>query len=154
MNSKLELDRLDRRIIEALQQDGRVSLTEIGKRIGLSQPAVSERVQKLHDRGVITGYRAIVDPASVGLPITAFVRLKTGQEHIKPCLDLFRERREITEAHRVSGEDCFVIKVAVSDPAALEQIADVIARFGPVTTSLVFNSYIDRPIAPSGGHAA
>lgn len=149
MSHRRPLDRLDWKILEALQEDARMSLTSLGKSIGLSQPAMSERVQKLVDQNVIQGFRAIVDPAAVGMPITAIIRLKTGNDQIRRCVAFFETCPQIVEAHRVTGEDCFVLKVVTVDTQALENIADDVAKFGPITTSLVYNSYASKPISKS-----
>ncbi len=135
---------MDRRILRVLQADARTPLAEVGRRVGLSQPSVSERVQRLHDRGVLKGYRAHIDPAAVGLGIEAFVRLRTGNEMIETCLASFEGIPAIVQAYRVTGEDCFVLRVLVQSPEELERVTDRVARFGAVTTSLVFNCYIDR----------
>lgn len=135
-----ELDPTDLSMIEILQQDGRVSVSELGRRVGLSQPAASERLKRLEERGVISGYRAIVDPAAVGLGMMAVIRLRTSHEHIRPCLKQFSEMPEIIEILRLTGEDCFMLKVLVPTPAHLETIVDSIARHGAVTTSLVLRN--------------
>lgn len=135
-----ELDRLDVAILEALQENARMPLSEVGRRIGLSQPATSERVKRLEERGIIAGYGVRIDPAALGLGMMAIVRLKTTHEHIKPALRAFGEMPHVIEVHRMTGEDCFLLKVLVPTPGQLETIVDSIARFGAVTTSLVLRS--------------
>ena len=139
-STEKELDPTDLSMIEILQQDGRISVSELGRRVGLSQPAASERLKRLEERGVISGYRAIVDPAAVGLGMMAVIRLRTSHEHIRPCLKQFSEMPEIIEILRLTGEDCFLLKVLVPTPAHLETIVDSIARHGAVTTSLVLRN--------------
>jgi Lrp/AsnC family leucine-responsive transcriptional regulator len=134
------LDPTDLSIVEILQQDGRISVSELGRRVGLSQPAASERLKRLEERGVITGYRAVIDPAVVGLGMMAVIRLRTTHEHIRPCLKQFSEMPEIVEVLRLTGEDCFLLKVLVPTPSDLETIVDAIARHGAVTTSLVLRN--------------
>ncbi len=134
------LDPTDLSIVEILQQDGRISVSELGRRVGLSQPAASERLKRLEERGVITGYRAAIDPAVVGLGMMAVIRLRTTHEHIRPCLKQFSEMPEIIEVLRLTGEDCFLLKVLVPTPSDLETIVDAIARHGAVTTSLVLRN--------------
>ena len=134
------LDPTDLSMIEILQQDGRISVSELGRRIGLSQPAASERLKRLEERGIIAGYRAVIDPASVGLGMMAVIRLRTSHEHIRPCLKQFSEMPEIIEVLRLTGEDCFLLKVLVPTAANLETIVDSIARHGAVTTSLVLRN--------------
>jgi Lrp/AsnC family leucine-responsive transcriptional regulator len=134
------LDAKDYAIIEALQEDGRIPLSELGRKIGLSQPAMSERVRRLEERGVITGYGARINPAALGLNMMAIIRLKTAHEHIRACLKQFNELPFIVEMHRVTGDDCFVLKAIVPAPEYLAKIVDAIGRFGAVTTSVVLQS--------------
>jgi Lrp/AsnC family leucine-responsive transcriptional regulator len=131
------LDPTDIAIIEALQENGRIAISELGRRIGLSQPATSERVNRLEERGIIAGYGARIDPASLGLGMMAVVRLRTTHDQIRACLKQFSEMPQVIEVLRLTGEDCFLLKVLVPSPGELETIVDSIARFGAVTTSLV-----------------
>ncbi|MBO9708579.1 MAG: Lrp/AsnC family transcriptional regulator [Caulobacter sp.] len=140
------LDAKDIAILEALQADGRVPLSELGRRIGLSQPAMSERVKRLEERGVITGYGARIDPRALGLALDAIIRLKTSHEHIRACLETFERLPYVVEVHRVTGDDCFVLKAVVPAAADLAVIVDAIGRFGPVTTSVVLSSEPPKPI--------
>ncbi|MEZ2132833.1 MULTISPECIES: Lrp/AsnC family transcriptional regulator [unclassified Sinorhizobium] len=136
-NDRLVLDPTDIAIIEVLQEDGRMAISEVGRRIGLSQPAASERVKRLEERGIIAGYGARIDPASLGFGMMAVIRLRTTHEHIRACLKLFSEMPQVIEVLRLTGEDCFLLKVLVPSPGELEMIVDTIAKFGAVTTSLV-----------------
>lgn len=129
-------DALDDAILEALQCDGRIALAELGRRIGLSQPAMSERVRRLEEQGVITGYTARVDPRALGLATAAIVRLRTTHAQIGACLEQFAQMPQVLEVHRVTGEDCFVLRVRVPAPAQLAPGIDALARFGAVTTSV------------------
>lgn len=133
-------DRIDVAILAALQEHGRIPLSELGRRVGLSQPAMSERVRRLEERGAILGYGARVDPAALGLGVMAIIRLRTTHEYIKPALARFAEMPQIIEVHRLTGEDCFLLKVLVAAPGQLEGLIDAVARFGAVTTSLVLRS--------------
>lgn len=135
------LDAVDREILGILQAEGRLGITEIGRRVNLSQPAVSARVKRLERTGVITGYRAVVDPARLGLNIHAMVRLRTTHARVQACLDHFARVPEVIRAHRLTGEDCFLIDVYATNAERLETVVDDIARFGPVTTSLVLRTY-------------
>jgi len=140
------LDRLDIALLEALQDNARMPLSEIGRRIGLSQPATSERVKRLEERGIIAGYGARIDPVALGLGMMAIIRLKTTHEHIRPALGAFAAMPHVIEVHRLTGEDCFLLKVLVPTPGQLETIVDAIARFGAVTTSLVLRSEPAKPL--------
>jgi Lrp/AsnC family leucine-responsive transcriptional regulator len=134
------LDPTDMAIIEIMQEDGRIAISELGRRVGLSQPATSERVKRLEERGIIAGYRAAIDPAALGLGTMAMIRLRTTHEHIQTCLKKFAGMPQVVEVLRVTGEDCFLIKVIVPSPPDLETIVDAIGRYGAVTTNVVLRA--------------
>ena len=140
------LDPTDHAILAILQTEGRLGVTEIGRRVNLSQPAVSARIKRLEQTGVITGYRAVIDPARLGLNIHAVIRLRTVHARIAACLEHFGQVPEITSVKRLTGEDCFLIEVHAADARRLEGVVDAIARFGPVTTSLVLRAYEAKPV--------
>jgi Lrp/AsnC family transcriptional regulator, leucine-responsive regulatory protein len=144
--SRYELDRLDWRIIEQLQVNSRKPLAKLGREIGLSQPAISERVKRLEKAGVIEGYSARVNAHAVGLDLVAIARLKTSFQHLKACYQLFASMPEVLEVHRVTGEDCFILKVIVPRAAQLESVVDRMAKYGSVTTSIVLTSTTPAPI--------
>jgi Lrp/AsnC family transcriptional regulator, leucine-responsive regulatory protein len=137
---KQSLDAIDWRLIEELQLDARASLSRLGKRIGLSQPAISERVRRLEAAGVIEGYAARINYQAVGLDLLAVVRVKTTFDKLQPCIRMFASMPEILEVHRVTGEDCFVLKVIVARAQQLESVIDRLAKHGSVTTSIVLSS--------------
>lgn len=137
---RTELDPTDISMIETLQENGRISVSELGRRVGLSQPAASERLRRLEERGIISGYRAVIDPAAIGLGMMAIIRLRTTHEYIKTCLKQFSEMPQVIEVLRLTGEDCFHLKVIVPSPAELESIVDAVARYGSVTTAVVLRS--------------
>ena len=141
------MDEIDQQILMILQQDGRLSGADIGRRVNLSQPAVSARIQRLERSGVIKGYTAVVDPAQLGLNIHAVVRLRTSNARIGEALELFEKLDEVTATYRLTGEDCFLLDVHTQDAVALERIVDAIGRFGPVSTSLVLRDYPKKPLA-------
>ncbi len=140
------LDRVDRRILEMLQDDGRLTGAEVGRRVGLSQPAAGARIARLEKTGVISGYRAVVDAAVVGLNIRAVIRLRTTHAQLGPALQLASQMEEVTSTLRVTGEDCLILDVHCVDAARLEGVVDSLARFGPVTTSLVLREYPSKPL--------
>lgn len=142
----VELDRLDWRILEVLQTHARMTNTELGKQIGLSQPAVAARIKRLEAQGVIEGYGARINPGLVGRGISAIVRIRTIHAQIKACLSAFEAMPEIVEAHRITGEDCFIVRMVVEEMTQLEVAIDALARFGSVTTSVVLASYPPKPI--------
>ncbi|MEU4227882.1 Lrp/AsnC family transcriptional regulator [Nonomuraea sp. NPDC026600] len=146
--TSLSLDAVDQAILAILQTEGRLGVTEIGRRINLSQPAVSARIKRLEQSGVITGYRAVVDPARLGLSIHAVIRLRATHARISASLDHFAKLPEVTNVYRLTGEDCFLIDVHAPSAERLETIVDSVARFGPVITSLVLRTYETKPITP------
>ncbi len=142
------LDDTDWRILEVLQETGRASFAELARAVAMSPSAVTERVRRLEEAGVITGYAATVDPERVGLPILAFVRLRYPVGNYKPFHDLLKHTPEIREAHHVTGEDCFVLKVQARSMRHLEQIAGRIATLGSITTSVVYSTPLPhRPLS-------
>lgn len=152
MKSKFDADRIDWKIIELLQRDARMTNTEVGKIVGLSQPAVTARIRLLEQAGVIEGYAARINPRALGQEITAIIRLKTTHEKINQCLKAFERIPEILEAHRITGEDCFIVKATFAYMPKLEATIDALAKFGSITTSLVLASYKPKPlIAPVSG---
>lgn len=150
MKPKFEADRIDWRILELLQRDARMTNTEIGKIVGLSQPAVTARIRALEEAGVIEAYSARINPRALGQEITAIIRLRTSHENIGACLKAFESMPEILEAHRITGEDCFVVKATFAEMPRLEASIDGLARFGSVTTSLVLASYPPKPLGKPG----
>lgn len=143
----MELDKKDRLIITALQKDGRQSLAALGKRIGLSQPAISERVRKLEEAGVIDGYTAKINLSAIGLRLQAIIRIRTTHEHIQSYVTLFQSMPEILDAIRVTGDDCFIVRCAFADPADLERVVDALAIYGSVTTSLVLSHPVSKAVS-------
>jgi len=146
----VNLDLIDWVIIEQLQREARVSLSELGRRVKLSPSAVTERVRNLESLGVITGYHAMVDLAKVGYPVLAVVRLKYPGNHHQPLRRLLAERREILECLRTTGDDCYTLKVAATSMEHLETLVDELAGFGSTTTSVVYSQPLpyrgpDRP---------
>ncbi len=138
------LDEVDFRLLEALQEDGRASYAELGRLVGLSPSAVTERVRRLEETGVITGYRCDVDPERLGLAIRALVRLRYPNGNYRPFNDLLDLTPEIIEAHHVTGEDCFVITVLARSMRHLEEVTGRLAGLGSVTTSVVYSSPLPR----------
>jgi Lrp/AsnC family leucine-responsive transcriptional regulator len=148
------LDATDIKIVTLLEEDGRLAVSELGRRIGLSQPATSERLKRLEERGVIEGYRATINPERLGLALMAIIRVRTTHEHIKSCLKQFALMPEVIEVYRLTGEDCFHLKVVIPSASQLERIVDSVARYGSVTTSLVLRSERPKPVSTALGKSA
>jgi Lrp/AsnC family leucine-responsive transcriptional regulator len=147
---------MNRRIVHELQDDPRMSMSELARRVHLSPPAVTERVDRLRQAGVIAGWRLEVDPAAVGLPITAYARAKPGPGQLARLSALALETAEVTECHRITGDDCFLIKLHVRSMAHLADVLDRFSVHGQLTTSIVVStpvplrSVVVPPGAPDG----
>ncbi|MCQ6555057.1 Lrp/AsnC family transcriptional regulator [Streptomyces sp. C10-9-1] len=137
-------DTTDRRILAVLQAQGRIGFTQLAREVAMSASAVTERVRRLEDAGVITGYAAVVEPERLGLPVLAFVRLRYPNGNYKPFHDLLETTPEIVEAHHVTGDDCFVLKVTARSMRHLEEVSGRIGALGSVTTSVVYSSPLPR----------
>ncbi|WUS97472.1 Lrp/AsnC family transcriptional regulator [Streptomyces sp. NBC_00708] len=133
------LDSTDWAILDELQRDGRIAFTELARRVNLSASAATERVRRLETAGIITGYRAEVDLERTGYVALAVVRLKYPGSRHEPLRRMLGERPEILECLRTTGDDCYVLKVAATSMAHLEEIVDELAEFGSTTTNLVFS---------------
>ncbi|MBU2670450.1 Lrp/AsnC family transcriptional regulator [Actinoplanes bogorensis] len=140
MTTDIALDSTDWRLLTELQKDGRSSYAELARAVSMSPSAVTERVRRLEEAGVIAGYRATVDPERVGLHVMAFVRMRYPHGNYKPFHDLLGSTPEIVEAHHVTGEDCFVLKVLARSMRHLEEVTGRISGLGAVTTSVVYSS--------------
>ncbi|AWZ04772.1 MULTISPECIES: Lrp/AsnC family transcriptional regulator [unclassified Streptomyces] len=133
------LDSTDWAILDELQRDGRIAFTELARRVNLSASATTERVRRLEAAEVIAGYRAEVDLERTGYMALAIVRLKYPGNRHEPLRQLLGERPEILECLRTTGDDCYVLKVAATSMAQLEEIVDALAQFGSTTTNLVLS---------------
>jgi Lrp/AsnC family transcriptional regulator, leucine-responsive regulatory protein len=138
------LDEIGWKILRELQENARVSFAELGRRVNLSIPAVTERVRRLEDAGVITGYHAEVDAEKIGLPITAFIRMNIVGDMTPRLTALLKELPEISECHRGTGGDSFIMKVNVASVHHLERLIDRLLPFGTTTTSIVLSSPVAK----------
>ena len=138
------LDNTGWRILRLLQENARQSFTDIGRLVGLSAPAVAERVHKLEDAGVITGYHAQVDPTMVGYPILAIIRIGSTGSSFSKCAEAVRVIPEVLECHRITGSDSFYVKVMVPSILHLQALIDQLQPYGETTTTLVLSSAVTR----------
>ena len=143
-----ELDAIDRSILTQLQVDARISNAELGRRVGLSAPAVSERVARLERSGVITGYHAALEPKALGYPIAAVVRIRPAAQQLRKIPEVARDTPEVVACHRITGEDCFLLELRLRAIDDLEEILDRFVLFGQTTTSLVHSSPVARRPLP------
>lgn len=150
----LVLDDIDWKVLEELQQNARTPFAELGRRVGLSTPAVAERVRRMEDAGIILGYHAQIDPAKVGLPMQAFIRVNVAGDKLTKFAQLVRECPEVLECHRVTGSESFIIKVAVSDNNHLEHVIDSLMPYVATTTSMILSSPLTwSPVMPKSKEA-
>lgn len=134
------VDEIDWKILKELQTNARLSFAELGRRIGLTTPAAIERVKKLEDARIITGYRAEIDTAKVGLPITAFIRMSISGVDYSRIIEVAEKSTEVLECHRGTGGDSFILKVAVADVKHLQNLIDRLTPYGITTTAIVLSS--------------
>jgi len=141
------IDEISQRILQELQTDGRLTMAELGRRVNLSAPAVAERVQRLERDGVITGYHAAVDPMAIGYPLAAIVRIAPGTRQMDKIREIARQTPEVVECHRITGEDCFFLKLHLRSIDELEPLLDRFTPYGRTTTSLIHSSAVaNRPL--------
>ncbi|HEX5204245.1 Lrp/AsnC family transcriptional regulator [Paractinoplanes rhizophilus] len=140
MTVDFPLDRTDWRLLAELQRDGRATYAELARAVSMSASAVAERIHRLEESGVIAGYQATINPERIGLTVMAFVRLRYPTGNYRPFHAMLGTTPEIVEAHHVTGEDCFVLKVLARSMRHLEEVTGRIGGLGPVTTSVVYSS--------------
>jgi Lrp/AsnC family transcriptional regulator, leucine-responsive regulatory protein len=145
----LVLDDTDRQIIGELAQDARISFAELGRRVSLSSPAVTERVRRLEQIGVITGYRAEIDPRALGYSITAIVRVKPAVRQLSKIAALAADIPQIEECLRITGEDCFYMKLHLGSIEELPSVLDQFLLYGETTTSIVNATPVPRRDPPA-----
>ena len=146
-NDKGLLDDVNRAILRALVDDPRLSMSALGRVVGMSAPAVTERVQRLERAGVIRGYRLDVDPAAVGYPIGAWVRVRPAMGQGRALEQLVGRAPEVTEAHRITGEDCLLVRIQVCDVADLDRVLEQWTDRGSTVTSVIKTSLVElRPV--------
>ncbi len=124
-------------LLRALQEDPRQPVSKLASRIGMSAPAVKERLARLEETGVVRGYRLDLDPKALGWPITAYVRVRPVPGQLPKIAELAQKMPQVVECHRVTGEDCFIMKVHLDALENLDLILDRFLRYGQTTTSIV-----------------
>lgn len=138
------LDRVNLRILRELQLDPRLPIAKLARNVRMSAPAVAERIHRLKEAGIIAGYRVDVDPKALGLPVAAFVRVRPAPGQLGKVAELAQRTPEVVECHRITGEDCFLLKVYVAEVNQIETILDRFLVYGQTTTSIVQSS----PVLP------
>lgn len=138
------LDNLGWRMLTELQKDARISFAELGRRVGLSTPAVAQRVRRMEDEGIIRAYRAEINPSRVGLPITAFIRMSIVGDVLAKLTAQVSSMPEIVECYRTTGEDSFIMRVNAVSVEHLNNLIDHLTPYGTTSTSLVLGSVVER----------
>ena len=149
-----QLDDTSWAILEALQENARISFAELGKRAGLTAPAVAERVRKMEDAGIISGYHAAVNLSALGLPISVVIQLRMNHGRSKEVIDLIRDLPEVTTCYNLTGNDCFMIVASVASVEHLERLLEMLTVYGQTTTSIILSMLVKRraiagPIHPA-----
>ena len=139
-NGTAALDATNLRLLSELQEDARLSLAELGRRVGLSSPAVADRLARLEEDGVIRGYHAEIDPRLVGYALSVVIRIRPAPRELRKVADVARETPEVVQCDRVTGEDCYVMRAHVRDVEHLEEVIDRFAIYGQTTSSIVQSS--------------
>lgn len=140
------IDAVNIQLLKELQRNPRLTMSELGRRIGMSSPAVAERVRRLEEAGVLRGYQLDLDPAALGLPIAAYVRIRPNPGQLSKIAELARQIPEVVECHRITGEDCFVLKVYIPAIDQLDRLLDRFLLYGSTTTSIIQSSPV--PLRP------
>jgi Lrp/AsnC family leucine-responsive transcriptional regulator len=140
----LRLDDIDWQILDCLQEDARMPIAALGRVIGLGSTATTERVNRLVNSGVITGFHAAVDPARLGFSLQALIRLRPYRGTTRGLRRELQSSADVLECHHVTGEDCYVVKVAARDMEHLESITESLSGHGETTTSMIYSSPVRR----------
>jgi Lrp/AsnC family leucine-responsive transcriptional regulator len=147
---KLSLDKVNVRLLDALNADPRATAAKLARQLGMSAPAVRERLLRLERTGVIRGYRLDIDPAAIGLPVAAWVRIRPGPGQLPKIAELAARTPQVSECHRISGEDCFLLKVHVPAIEDLEAVLDQFLLHGQTHSSFVVATPVP-PRTPTAG---
>jgi Lrp/AsnC family transcriptional regulator, leucine-responsive regulatory protein len=146
--SKLLQDPRNLDLIRHLRADPRIAMSALARKVKMSAPAVKERVQRLEEAGVIRGYRLELDPAALGLPITAIIRIRPMPGQLAKIAKLVQSMPQVTECHRITGEDCFLVKIHLESLSGLDRLLDRFLAFGQTTTSILQSSPVPARTPP------
>ena len=146
MTEAAMLDATNRLLLAELQADARLSLAELGRRVGLSSPAVAERLERLQRAEVILGYHARLNPRALGLSLSAVIRVRPAPRELHQVAELAKATSEVVDCRRITGEDCYIMTAHVRSVEHLEEVIDRFAAYGQTTTSIVQSA----PVAARG----
>jgi len=142
------LDAVNVLLLRELVADPRITVAALARKIGMSAPAVAERFLRLQESGVIAGFRLELEPKALGLPVAAYVRVRPGPGQLLKIAELAQRTPQVVECHRITGEDCFLMKVHVGAIDQLEAVLDSFLAFGQTTTSIVQSSPVPARSLP------
>jgi Lrp/AsnC family leucine-responsive transcriptional regulator len=145
-------DERNRALLSLLRDDPRLPISELARRVGMSAPAVRERVQRLEEAGIIH-HRLEVDPAALGYPVSAYVRVRPAPGQLPKVAELARALPEVVECHRVTGEDCFVLRIYLPSISDLDRVLDRFLAHGQTTTSIIQSTPVPLRGLPLPGEA-
>ncbi|CEI82680.1 HTH-type transcriptional regulator LrpC [Oceanobacillus oncorhynchi] len=146
--NKSEIDEINFKILQELQLEPRLTMTELGRRVGLSSPSVTERVRRLEESEVIKGYSLDLNPAALGLPIGVYIRIRPNSGKLSIIAELALSIPEVVECHRITGEDCFILKVYIPAIDQLDRILDQFLLYGSTTTTIIQSSPVTMKSLP------
>jgi Lrp/AsnC family leucine-responsive transcriptional regulator len=138
------LDPTNLRLLQELQADARLGMAELGRRVGMSAPAVAERIQRLERAGVISGYHAEIDPRALGFAVSAIVRIRPAPGQLQRIPEIAKETRAVAECYRITGEDCYLLRLHLRSIDELEEVLDYFTPHGQTTTSIVHSAPVPR----------
>jgi Lrp/AsnC family leucine-responsive transcriptional regulator len=144
------LDPVNLRVLGELVSEGRIAMAELGRRVGLSAPAVTERVQRLERAGVIAGYHAELDSRALGFAVSAVVRIRPSPGQLQRIPEVAREAPEVAECHRITGDDCYLLRLHLRSIDDLEDVLDRFTPYGLTTTSIIHSTPVPRRGPPLG----
>jgi len=142
------VDDVNIRLLKELQYEPRLTMAELGRRIGMSSPAVTERVRRMEEEGIILGYRLDINPAALGLPIAVYIRIRPNPGQLPKIAQVAQAIPEVAECHRITGEDCFMLKVYIPAMDQLDRILDTLLLYGTTTTSIIQSSPVPGRVPP------
>lgn len=145
---RVELDGTDRRLLEALDKNARISIADLARLIGLSAQSTSDRVRRLEDTGIVTGFTVRLNPVALGLGIGAYIRIRPAMGELQRVAQLISDIAEIIECDRVTGDDCFIAKVFVARVEDLERVIDRLLPYAQTNTSIIQSSPVARRQPP------
>jgi Lrp/AsnC family leucine-responsive transcriptional regulator len=148
------LDEVNAKLISELHRNPRLTMSALARIVGMSAPAVTDRIRRMQDEGIITGFRMDINPAALGLPVLAFVRVRPGPGQLPNLMALAGEHEQVSECHRVTGDDCLMLKIHTATIDGLEAVLDEFLLYGQTTTSLVVATPVQPrplPLPPTGG---